>query len=183
MVDYDFKKGFLRWFKSPWGLIILIIGMVHQHMNWPLVFHVENNYGNLVWIEVDGFKYGKSGGRYSSHGLVITGGGGDKRIFSNFGFARGERRELVNVLHKKDKIGWYSTCLPWKSNKVEDLFLSSNCAIIMEIQRGGDKLISFEERGSFIKSHVAYTLFEIYWILGLCFSISIVSLVFFSKRN
>ena len=177
------KKAFMDWIKSPLGLSVLLVSVIYHGFNWPAIFYIENEYNKLEWVEIDDFEFSKSGGRYGDYRLRITGLNGERLVFSTFGFLGGESKELVNVLKKNDKIGWYTTCFPWKSGRIEGFILSSNCAVIMEISREGEKYISFDDRLGDLEKNYLNILLEIYLVFVLFVLFSIAVFLFFCKRN
>ncbi|MGH1431804.1 MAG: hypothetical protein ACRBB4_11870 [Neptuniibacter sp.] len=177
------KSGIYDWIKSPLGLSVLLVAVVYQGLNWPAILYIENEYEKLEWVEVDTAEFSKAGGRYGNYRLRVTGINGEKIVFSTFGFLEGESAELANTLKKYDRIGWYTTCLPWKSGRVEDLILSSNCAVIMEVSREGKKYISFKERFDFLEREYFQILFRIYTSFTIFALISVGALVFHCRRR
>lgn len=180
----NLRKGFLKWVKSPFGLVIFLIGVIFHVVSSPLYLYVERDRERLNWTVIKDIEFKKSGGRFGSYKIIATDYDDKKYGFSSIGFKGGETLSFVNSLSESSKIGWYSTCFYLKSPVVGESFFTDECAVIMEVSNTEGTVIAFEDRLQKIEqNYYYYFLLEIYFQLAIYALFGLSSLVFFCTRN
>lgn len=184
MIYLTIKKGFIAWIKSPFGLVIFIVGLIIHIASSPLYLYVERDREHLNWTDINEIEFTHTGGRYGSYKLIATAMNGKKYGFSGIGFRGGESVDFAKTLGKGARIGWYSTCFYLKSPVVGDAFFSDKCAVIMEVISKKGTIISFEDRVIKIEQNYFYFLImEVYLLLAINSFFSLSALVFICIRK